>query len=88
MSEIEAIAEYIALDNPEAADQTVAKIFSSGEKLGTFPQAGPRLPEFPRSVYRHLVVGFYRIVYRFEGNRVYIVFVLRGGRLLRKEFLT
>lgn len=88
LSEIEAIAEYIALDNPEAANRTVDRIFSSGEKLARFPKSGARLPEYPKSTYRHLIVDPCRILYRLEGDKVFIVFVLRGGRLLRREFLT
>ena len=51
------------------------------------PASGSRVPELPKSVYRQLVVKPCRVFYRREGGRAFIVFVIRGERLFRKEFL-
>jgi toxin ParE1/3/4 len=87
LAELDAIADYIALDNPSAASRLVQRIFSSVEQLGPFPKSGSRVPEIPRSTYRQLVIKPCRVFYRHEGDRVYIVFVMRSERLFRKVFL-
>ena len=87
LAELDAIADYIALDKPAAARRLVQRVFSSVEQLARFPASGSRVPELPKSVYRQLVVKPCRVFYRHEGGRVFIVFVMRGERLFQKEFL-
>jgi toxin ParE1/3/4 len=87
LTELETIAETIALDKPEAARRLVQRIFSSVERLKRFPKLGSRVPEMPKSVYRQLVVGPCRIFYRQKEGRIFIVFVMRGERFFRKGFL-
>jgi plasmid stabilization system protein ParE len=52
LQELDAIAEYIALDNPAAASDLVQQIFYKTERLENFPQSGRIPPELPNSVYR------------------------------------
>jgi toxin ParE1/3/4 len=86
-AELEAIADYIALDKPAAARRLVQRILSSVGRLEHFHALGSRVPELPKSVYRQLIVRPCRMFYRREEDRVFIVFVMRGERLFRKEFL-
>jgi toxin ParE1/3/4 len=87
LAELDAIADYIALDKPSAAKRFVQRVFSSVERLAEFPESGSRVPEVPKSVYRQLVIAPCRIFYRHEGERIFIVFVMRGERQFKKEFL-
>ena len=87
LAELDAIADYIALDKPTAADRFVLHILSSVERLAHFPNSGSRIPEAPKSVYRQLVIRPCRVFYRRDGKRVFVVFVMRGARRFRKEFL-
>lgn len=87
LAELDAIADYIALDKPEAAQRLVKRIFSSVGQLGRFPASGSRVPELPKSVYRQLIVNPCRIFYRHEEDCVFITYVMRVERLFRKEFL-
>jgi len=87
LSDLEAIAEYIALDKPGAASRLVQKIFSSTDRLGRFPESGRRPPELKQSKYRELIVNPCRIFYRVEGEQVFIVYVMRGESKLRKYLL-
>ncbi len=87
LNELDAIADYIAVDNPSAAHRLVQRIFFIVEQLASFPKSGSRVPELPKSAYRHLVVRPCRVFYRIDGDRVFIVFVLRNERLLMKRFL-
>ena len=84
MAELEAIAEYIALDKPDAAMRYVQRVFAAVERLARFPKSGARVPELPHLPYRQVVVTPCRVFYRFEGEDILIVFVLRGEQRLRE----
>ena len=84
LSDLNEIAEYIALDKVRAAQELVKKVFSVVERLEQFPESGRRPPELPKSEYREVIVGPCRIFYRSAQKKVYIVYVMRGERKLRK----
>lgn len=81
------IAEYIALDDPQAASRYVQKVFDRVERLEAHPQSGKRPPELTRSPYREVVIPPCRIFYRVEGDAVYILYIMRAERLLRSYLL-
>ncbi|PPK49329.1 type II toxin-antitoxin system RelE/ParE family toxin [Marinobacter persicus] len=87
LQELDAIAEYIALDNPAAASQLVQEVFDKTERLEDFPQSGRIPPELPSSVYREVVVPPCRIFYREDDKRVLILYVMREERQLRAYML-
>lgn len=87
LQELDAIAEYIALDNPAAASQLVSTVFEKTERLEDFPQSGRTPPELSTSVYRELVAPPCRIFYREDGKQVLILFVMREERQLRAYML-
>ena len=87
LQELEAIAEYIALDNPAAASDLVKAVFDKTERLENFPKSGRIPPELPDSVYRELVVPPCRIFYREDEQRVLVLFVMREERQLRAFML-
>ena len=87
LSDLEAVADYIALDNPAAARQLVEKVFESVERLERFPNSGKRPPELPRSQYREVVVLPCRIFYRVERGSVFLLHVMRAERLLHRFML-
>ncbi len=66
---LEDIFEYIAVDNPRAAAQTVSGIFERAQVLATFPEIGHRYRASSRHV-RILLYGHYRIAYlvKDDGN--------------------
>ena len=81
------IAEYIALDDFRAAQRLVEKVFKRAALLEKFPESGRRPPELKHTTYREIIVGPCRIFYRVEDDRVYILYVMRAERLLRKYIL-
>ncbi len=87
LQELDAIAEYIALDNPAAASQLVSTVFKKSKRLEDFPQSGRTPPELPNSVYRELVSPPCRIFYREDGKQVLILFVMREEQQLRVYML-
>jgi toxin ParE1/3/4 len=84
LADLEAIADYIALDNPAAASGLVQRVFESVERLERFPSSGKRPPEMPRTSYREIVVTPCRVFYRLEGDDVFLLYVMRAERLLRR----
>lgn len=88
LADLEEIAEFIALDKPSAAIALVSDIFAKVERLKEFPDSGRMPPELPkRSRYRELLVGPCRIFYRSDSGKVYILYVMRNERVLRKFIL-
>ncbi len=82
------IAEYIALDKPGAASHLVKKVFSKTERLEEFPESGRKPPELKKSRYKEIIVDPCRIFYRTEQDKVYILYVMRSERKLRKYLLS
>lgn len=90
MSDLEAIAEYIAVDNRDAAARLVKRVFAHVEMLAGHPELGPRILELlPASRYRQVVEPPCRVFYRYEkaAERVFILGVMRGEKLFQKRLL-
>lgn len=87
LDQLEEIAEYIALDKPDAASRLVKAIFSAVERLERFPESGHEPQELPDSIYRERYVRPCRIFYRNEGHVVLILHVMREERQLRRLLL-
>ena len=83
LQELDALAEYIALDNPAAASRLVEEVFDKTDRLEDFPKSGRIPPELPNSVYREVVVLPCRIFYRVDERRVFILYIMRDERQLR-----
>jgi plasmid stabilization system protein ParE len=81
LNDLDAIADYIALDKPDAARGLVQRIFAHVEQLAVQPESGSRPAELSASRYRQIVESPCRVLYRCEGNTLYIVYVMRGSTI-------
>ena len=81
------IAEYIALDNPIAANNWVNEIFDSVEKLSDFPKIGRIVPELQDQTIRELLKGNYRTIYKIETGIISVLTVRHGRQILPIEEL-
>jgi toxin ParE1/3/4 len=88
VADLDAIADYIALDKPDAARQLVQRVFDRVEQLAAHPDSGSKPPELKGWRYRQLVEPPCRIFYRHDGGRIYVLHVMRAERRLRKTRLT
>jgi addiction module RelE/StbE family toxin len=88
LNDLDTIADYIALDNPEAARRLVQKIFEHVEHLESHPRLGSKPDELKGWRYRQIVEPPRRIFYREDSGRVLILHVMRSERLLRPELLS
>lgn len=84
LSDLDAIADFIALENPVAASELVKRIVGHVEQLAAHPESGSRPQELGRSRYRQIVEPPCRVFYRYDGHKVFILHVMRSERLLRK----
>ena len=87
LNDLDAIADYIALDSPAAASELVRRIFGHVDQLIIHPDSGSRPRELRGGRYRQIVEPPCRIFYRREGETVYVVHVMRGERKLRPRTL-
>ena len=87
LSDLDAIADYIVLDNHRAAAQLVQRVFTHVEQIAAHPLSGSKLPEFKGWRYRQVIEPPCRAIYRHEKGRVFILHVVRGERLLKRRVL-
>ena len=88
LSDLDAVADYIALENPAAASDLVKRVITHVDQLAKHPDSSGRPPELGRSRYRQIVEPPCRVCYRFDGEKVLILHVMRTERILRKRRLT
>jgi toxin ParE1/3/4 len=88
LTNIDDIAEYIALHNIKAAKELVQRIFSKVDRLEKFPESGKVPIEIENLNFREVVVPPCRIFYRVKDRNVYILHVMRKERDLKNFILT
>jgi len=70
---IQNIYDYIFFDSPQNADLVVDTLFELGNKLNIFPDKNPREPIYNSDFIRFFPKWNFKIVYRIEPNRIYIL---------------
>jgi plasmid stabilization system protein ParE len=80
--DLEAIAEYISRDSEFYARAVVTKIVDTAKGLPAFPWIGRVVPELGDNSIRERFVYSYRLIYRVENERILIVAVIHGRRLI------
>jgi len=86
--DLEEIARFIAADNHEAARRWLNVLRVRARTAAEFPRAGRVVPEMARESLREALVGVYRIVYRIEGDAIYVLTVFEGHRQLNPDDVT
>lgn len=76
------IAEYISLDNPTAAAQWTERIFEKVKTLSSSPEIGGYAPEINRKEIPELPFGNYRILYRIEKSKIFILTIRHSKQIL------
>jgi addiction module RelE/StbE family toxin len=86
LNDLNNIYEFIAKDSKRYAQIQVENIQNAVSNLARFPLLGRSVPEFPHLPYREILVGDYRILYRFkeEQGQVIVMSVVHGRRLLKE----
>jgi addiction module RelE/StbE family toxin len=84
LSEIET---FIGTDNPERAETFISYLIEQSESISQNPQIGRTVPEILNPEIREIIVKKYRIVYRLKKQKIEILTVFEGHRLLRIDEL-
>jgi toxin ParE1/3/4 len=84
--DISEIWNYIAIDNPNAADEQEEQFFAAMRQLGEQPGMGHRREDVSDPRYRFWLVGAYLIAYRVRGRQIPICRVVHSARDFRKLF--
>ena len=87
LDQLEAIANYIALDDTVATREFVQEVFAQTERIKSFPNLGQRVPELKSSTHRQIWLKPCWLYYRVTGDTIYIVHLRRAERPLRRNDL-
>jgi toxin ParE1/3/4 len=82
LAQLDGIADYIASDNPTAANALVKKVFDTTDHVERFIRLGRSVPEISHPNYRQIWIAPCWIYYRIENDRVFILHVRRHERPL------
>lgn len=83
VADLEAIRSwYDGQQAPEVGERLLREIIAHVEQLADFPESGRVVPEFKLVQLREIIHPPFRIVYRFDQDRVRIVRVWRSERML------
>ena len=70
---IQDIYDYIFLNSPQNADLVIDTLFEIGDKLNILPEKNPIEPLFNSTLIRFFPKWNYKIIYRIEAKRIYIL---------------
>jgi toxin ParE1/3/4 len=90
LSDLDAIADFIALENPVAAQKLVRRVFRHVEQLADHPKSGSKpaeLKELEDRNYRQIIEPPCRVFYRHDNICVFILHVMRSEQRLRASKL-
>ena len=76
------ICEYISRDSPQYAKRMVDRITSRSKQIARFPESGQLVAEYQHPKIREVIEGPYRLIYRTKTDRVEVLSVIHGARLL------
>lgn len=82
LDDIQAIAQFIGSDSPHHARRVVEGFFDLGDALAKQPQLGRAVPELKDPKVRERFLYSYRMIYEIGADRIEILAVLHGRRLL------
>ena len=84
LDDLREVHDFIAEDSAGYAQTTVDRIHAALRRLENFPRSGRLVPEPRPMPYRELLVGSYRVVYRYDEqtDRVLVLAVVHGARQL------
>ncbi len=82
VDDLDEIATYIAADSPRYAGIVTEKILAGARELADFPHMGAIVREWNDEAYRQRIIYSYRLIYRIRPDRVEVLTVIHGARLL------
>ena len=87
LEDLGAICLFIGRDSPHYARVFANDVFLAIDRLAAFPASGRVVPELKKADIREILLGNYRIIYRNASEKVQILTVHHGARLLGRDDL-
>ena len=84
-ADLDDIRDYIAQENPDAADRVISEIFDTIRGLVPFPHQGRLRPDLSSRPLRFALVREYLIAYAPEERPLWVVAVVWTGRGAKPE---
>jgi addiction module RelE/StbE family toxin len=85
VADLRAIDDYIAANNPQAAERWVGRLIAKAEAAARLPMVGRVVPEKRESDLREVFLRTYRIVYRVREGGILVLTVFEGHRLFPRS---
>ncbi|TRW95141.1 type II toxin-antitoxin system RelE/ParE family toxin [Candidatus Methylobacter oryzae] len=82
IEDLQSVADYIAKDSRVYAQSVIAKVFEVSKSLASHPLIGRIVPEIGTTELRERFIYSYRLIYQIGGNKILIVAVIHGKRLI------
>jgi toxin ParE1/3/4 len=81
-NDLQQIKKHIAQAAPKSAQQFVQKLKAAAENLRFFPELGGVVQEQTDPEIREIIVGNYRVIYRYGQKTIEILMIYHDARLL------
>ena len=82
LDDLDEICRFIARDSPPASEAFARPVRAAVARLAVFPRSGRVVPELGMGTLRELIVGSYRVIYRYSETEVEIATILHAARPL------
>lgn len=82
VADLDAIANYIADDNPEAARRWIEALRVRARRAAHAPGTGRQVPEYLDPNVREVIHRRYRLIFAVVGRGIVVLHVTEGHRLL------
>ena len=87
IASIQHVYDYIYIQSPQNADLVVETLFDLGDELNIFPEKNPIEPLFSLNEIRFFPKWNFKIVYRIELHRIYILDVFSTKQIPNKHIV-
>ena len=85
LDDLEAICLFIARDAPPVAAVFAQRAFDATDRLAEFPESGRIVPEMNDPIFREIIFGNYRLIYRLRSGDVEILTAHHAARRIRTD---
>ena len=82
LDDVDEIATFIAADSPAYASAFAQRIIAAALDLEQFPYRGRVVPELDEDSVREVYISHYRLIYFVHEQKVMILAVIHGARML------
>lgn len=85
--DLESIVGFIAKDSLQYARLFIADIFRALDRIAAFPNSGRVVPESGNPAIREVIMGSYRVMFRVGKEKIGLITIHHGARLLDPDKL-